>query len=71
MEMIGTYYQNTERKIGDLENRIEMRFRETKEHFDLTVEHIRFELLGAKGDEIEVIKDRIKRLEKHTGLIAA
>lgn len=39
----------------------------TKRHFDLTVETIRHDLLGANRDDIETIKDRIARLERHAG----
>ena len=45
--------------------------REIKLHFDVTVENIRHDLLGANRDEIEVIKDRVTRLEQHTGLVAS
>ena len=40
-------------------------------HFDLTVETIRHDLLGANKDDIDVLKDRVTRLERHTGLVAA
>lgn len=43
---------------------------EIKHYFDLTVENIRHDLLGTNRDEIEVIKDRVTRLEQHTGLAA-
>ena len=49
------------RQIGDSEQR-------TKRHFDLAVEHIRAELLGARKDAIENQADRIVRLEQHVGL---
>ncbi len=38
-------------------------------HFDVAVETIRHDLLGADHDEIEGIKDRVTRLERHTGLV--
>lgn len=65
---------------GDLKNlatkdelhglRGEMMQMETRilRHFDMTVETIRHDLVGANRDEIEVIKDRVTKLEKHTGL---
>jgi len=40
-------------------------------HFDLTAENIRHDLAGANRDEIEMVKDRVTRLERHTGLVAA
>ena len=46
-------------------------------HFDLTVETIRHDLLGANRDDIGVLKDakndhekRIRKLERATGTIA-
>lgn len=41
---------------------------EIKSHFDLAVENIRHDLLGANRDEIEAVKDRVTHLEVHTGL---
>ena len=37
-------------------------------HFDVTVEAIRHDLLGANRDRIENHEDRILRLERHGGL---
>jgi hypothetical protein len=64
MEQIGTYYSKTQEQIAEMEERV-MR------HFDLTVETIRHDLLGANKDKIENHEDRIRRLERHTGLLAA
>ena len=53
----------------------ELKQEETHRHFDLTVETIRHDLLGANHDEIEVLKDtrknheeRIVVLEEHAGI---
>ena len=40
-------------------------------HFDVSVEAIHHDLVGARADELELLKDRIRRLEKHAGLIPA
>jgi hypothetical protein len=40
-------------------------------HFDVVVETIRHDLLGANRDEMEGVKDRVKRLERHTGLVVS
>lgn len=44
-------------------------------HFDVAVEDIRHDLLGARRDEVELLKDghsdhelRLKRVERHVGL---
>lgn len=72
MEQLGAYYDRTERRVAEVEERFEQRLAEhedrIKRHFDLTVEAIRHDLLGANRDEIETLKDRIVRLERHTGL---
>lgn len=39
--------------------------------FQVAVEAIRDDLKGANKDEIEVIKDRITRIETHVGLAIA
>ena len=41
---------------------------ELKGHFDLAVENIRTDLVGANKDKIENHEHRLGRLEKHTGL---
>ncbi len=63
----------TQKNLQELETRLlsEMKhhFLDIRDHFDVTVETIPHDLLGANHDEIEVIKDRIVRLENHTGLV--
>ena len=39
--------------------------------FALAVETIRYDLLGANRDELETVKDRVTRLERHAGLVKA
>lgn len=56
----------TQKNLKELEVRL---LSEIKRHFDVTVETIRHDLLGANHDDIEVIKDRVARLEHHTGLV--
>lgn len=58
----------TKRDIGELERRLKS---DILRHFDLTVETIRHDLLGANRDDIETLKDRVGRLEHHTGLVAS
>jgi hypothetical protein len=73
-ELIGGFYDRTERRIAHAEEGLEQRLAEhedrIKRHFDVTVEAIRHDLLGANRDEIEAIKDRIAPLEQHMGLVS-
>jgi len=62
------------RRIDEVEKRLEARIergmQDVTRHFDVAVESIRHDLLGANRDEIETIKDRVSRLEQHAGLAA-
>jgi hypothetical protein len=42
-----------------------------KRHFDVAVEAIRHDLLGANADKIALIDDRVDRIEVRLGLSAA
>lgn len=55
-------------KYDGLKNHFDSKYDRLKDYFDLTVENIRYDLVGANRDEIEMIKDRVGRLEKHAGL---
>ncbi|MDB4978945.1 MAG: hypothetical protein JWM56_1131 [Candidatus Peribacteria bacterium] len=71
MDMIGSYeirFERIENDIGDMKGEIHIWKQEIMEHFDLVAENIRYDVQGANKDEIEGIKDRVLRLEQHTGL---
>lgn len=53
----------------DLQHEMQEMREEILRHFDMTVETIRHDLAGANRDEIETIKDRVTKVERHTGLI--
>lgn len=59
------------KEIGKLYDAQDRWKEEIRRHFDLTVETIRHDLRGANKDEIVALKDRVSRLERHTGLVAA
>jgi hypothetical protein len=68
MELVGSYYSQTEERIAESEERL-------RRHFDLAVETIRHELTGANKDKLAVHDDqlndhakRLRRLERHAGL---
>ncbi len=54
-----------------LNRRIESSQQEILRHFDVTVEMIRHDLLGANTDEVASLADRVNRLERHVGLAPA
>ena len=71
MEQIGAYYDRVESRLAAHEDSI-------KRHFDVRVEDIRHDLLGASKDRLEAHQDRlndhgerIERLERHAEPIAA
>ena len=82
MEQIGSYYDRTEKRLVKIEDRIEASEErmtnhiaasedQMKRHFDVVTENLHYDLLGAHKDKIQQHEDRIRRLEKHTKLIAA
>ncbi|MFH0770977.1 MAG: hypothetical protein V1926_06445 [Candidatus Peregrinibacteria bacterium] len=82
MESIGKLYDDIHEfkddvsgKITDLKGEIEEKIAASedrvKRHFDVVAEDLRHDVLGANRDEIESIKDRVIRIERHVGLRAA
>ena len=76
----------TKGDLANLESRLETNFNdkldafknEILRHFDIIAENLRHDALGARSDEIEVLKDskkdherRLTRLEQSAGLIVA
>ncbi|MGE0536212.1 MAG: hypothetical protein AB7O68_14625 [Pirellulales bacterium] len=59
----------------ELEERVDARIAASEErvkrHFDVAVETIRKDLVGANADEIESLKTRVSRVEQHVGLAPA
>lgn len=68
MEQIGKYYQKTEKRFADMEERITKEAEETRRHFDVVAENIKHDFQGAFHDKLEQHDDRIVRLEEHVGL---
>lgn len=54
--------------IGSMRQEMETWKDELKDHFDLAVENIRYDLTGANRDRIEDHELRIKTLELETGV---
>ena len=61
MDSLGKLYDANERWKQQI-------IHETTRKFDLAVETVRREVPPAKSDQIEVLSDRIRRLEHHVGL---
>lgn len=63
----------TKRDLNDLRKELKTDMGEMKEeilrHFDVVAEDLRHDVMGANRDEVELIKDRVTKLERHTGLI--
>ncbi|MDD5624026.1 MAG: hypothetical protein PHI23_04955 [Candidatus Peribacteraceae bacterium] len=81
MESIGNFYDASERWKEEMLKQMSQWKEEVKEdtkrHFDVSVEQIRRDLLGANRAEIVVLqnnskdhKQRIERLERFTGVVA-
>lgn len=73
MERMGTF----EDRMGSLETRVtewrEEMFEwkeEVKEHFNLVAENLRYDLVGIYKDRTEDHEQRIRRLERKTGVVA-
>jgi septation ring formation regulator EzrA len=71
-------FDGLEHRFDDLVGKVEEFKDEMTRHFDVVVEDLRHDLIGARSDELEVLKNcrqdhekRIRRLEKSAGLIAA
>jgi phage host-nuclease inhibitor protein Gam len=43
--------------------------KELMEHFNVVAENIRHDMASANEEEIDVLGDRVTRLEEHTGLV--
>jgi len=81
MAELGKLYDATERWKNELADKSQrqqvLSVSEMKQHFDLTVEQIRHDLLAANREQIELLRDRseghenrITRLEQHAGYVA-
>jgi hypothetical protein len=65
----------TQQDLRSLEQRLLKASAQQKQdilrHFDVAVEAIRHDLLGVNADRIELLHDRITRVEQHVGLAPA
>lgn len=73
MEHVGGLYVHLEKRVIALEESLDKRFTESEgrmvQQFHVIAEQIHHDAIGANRDEIEVVKDRVTRLERHTGLL--
>ncbi len=68
-EQIDQRFEQVDRQFEELKQEMKKDKREILDYFQLAVETITTEIRGANRDEIEVVKDRVTRLERHTGLV--
>ncbi len=64
MEQMAHFYDQTHGDMHEWKEQVMF-------HFDVAVENIRHDLLGANRDDISNLKDRVTRLEVHTRLHTA
>ncbi len=62
------FYDLREDLREDIDEKIVQSEERMKAHFDLAVETIRHDLIGANKDDIQNIKQRVKRLEEEVGI---
>lgn len=68
-EIKGYVDETFDRKFDEkFEEKFNQKFEELKDFAETLVENVRAEVGGAYKDEMEVVKDRVTRLERHTGL---
>jgi len=75
MEQIAAYYDKTEKRIDEHQISLEKHMLQWKHEiigeFHIVVGQLRHDFKGAFGDKLAQHEDRIVRLERHTGLLAA
>lgn len=71
-ENIDKRFEKIDARFEQMEKRMDKHAEDMKHHFDITVEHIKHEMLhGALNDKVEQHEDRIQIIEQHVGLVAA
>lgn len=68
MQEIGKLYDANARWKGEIEDRIDASEERMKRHFDMVVETIRHDLLGAHKDRIENHENRLTHVERRLGI---
>lgn len=71
MDSIGKLYDANERWKNELRDDGKRAKDDMKGHVDLRIEQLRHDLLDAKKDRVENHEDRLRKLERHTGMAVA
>ena len=71
MDSMGKLFDANERWKNELRDDAGRMKDEMKGHVDLTIELLRHDLLDAKKDRVENHENRLRKLERHTGLAVA
>jgi hypothetical protein len=78
LSQLGNRVESVGQKVERLDHKVTEFKDQIIRHFDVIAEELRHDLIGARSDEVEVLKDgrkdherRIRTLEKHAGIIAA
>lgn len=59
--------RQTDKLIKYVDQKFEEKFQELKDHSEVLVENVRDAVGGAYKDELELVKDRVTRLEQEGG----
>jgi len=62
-------FTTTDEQFQRIFGHIDRQAAEIMRHFDVVAEQLRHDALGANRDDIEIVKDRVTRLEHYTGLV--
>lgn len=69
MDQMGNYYQKTEQRFTDMEEKMEEWKEEIVHEFRIVAENIKHDFQGAFHDKLEQHENRIVRLESRVGLV--
>lgn len=70
MEQMGKYYQKTEQRFADMDEKIDGWKEEIIHEFHVVAENLHHDFKGALNDKIQNHENRIVRLEGRVGLVA-
>lgn len=70
MEQMGKYYDQTDKKLGEMRQDMTIWKKEIIHEFHVVAEDIKHDFKGAFRDKLEQHDDQLLRLKQHVGLAA-